>query len=65
MPQRNRYRMEPLPGLEGHAPAQQWGRAVPRQQQADQGWLPFSDGSQLGPLFDAAAQGQDGPTIAP
>ena len=32
---------------------------------AEQGCIPFSDGSQLGPLFDAVTQGQHGQTIAP
>lgn len=61
----NRYRMEPLPGLEAHAAAQQWGPAPEACPTTEQGCLPFSDGSQLGPLFDAAALGQDGPAIAP
>ena len=61
----NRYRMEPLPGLEGHAETQQWGPAPEARTTAEQGCIPFSDGSQLGPLFDAAAQQQHGQTIAP
>ena len=52
----NRYRMEPLPGLEAHAEAQHWGPAPEASPVAEQGWLPFSDGSQLGPLFDAGEQ---------
>jgi hypothetical protein len=57
MPASNRYRMEPLPDLEGHAQPKQWGPAPEPSPDAEQGWLPFSDGSQLGPLFDTAAQG--------
>ena len=54
----NRYLMEPLPGLEGHAAAKQWGPAAEPCPEVEQGWLPFSDGSQLGPLFDAGQQHQ-------
>ena len=54
----NRYRMKPLPGLEGHAAAKQWGPAAGSSPEVEQGWLPFSDGSQLGPLFDAGQQHQ-------
>lgn len=54
----NRYRMEPLPGLEAHAEAQHWGPAPELSPGAEQGWLTFSDGSQLGPLFDAGQQHQ-------
>ena len=54
----NRYRMKPLPGLEGHAAAKQWGPAAGSSPEVEQGWLPFSDGSQLGPLFDAGRQHQ-------
>ena len=61
----NRYRMEPLPGLEAHAEAQHWGPAPEPSPEVEQGCIPFSDGSQLGPLFDAAAQQQHGQTIAP
>lgn len=57
----NRYRLEPLPGLEGHAAAKQWGPAAGASHEVEQGWLPFSDGSQLGPLFDGGQphQGQE------
>jgi hypothetical protein len=52
----NRYLLEPLPGLEGHAGAKHWGPAARASPEVEQGWLPFSDGSQLGPLFDAGQQ---------
>ncbi len=61
----NRYRMELLPGLGSHAESQQWGPAPGARTTAEQGWLPFSDGGQLGPLFDVAAQEQAGQAIAP
>ena len=54
----NRYLLEPLPGLEGHAAAKQWGPVAGASPEVEQGWLPFSDGSQLGPLFDAGQQHQ-------
>lgn len=49
---RHRYRLEGIPGLDG-ATAREW--TPPPQRLADpaqQGVLPFSDGSHLGPLFD-------------
>ena len=54
----NRYLLEPLPGLEGHAAAKQWRPVAGASPEVEQGWLPFSDGSQLGPLFDAGQQHQ-------
>ena len=45
----NRYLLEPLTGLEGHAAAKHWGPAAEPSPEVEQGWLPFSDGSQLGP----------------
>jgi hypothetical protein len=54
----SRYQMEPLPGLESHAAAKQWGPAAGASPEVEQCWLPFSDGSQLGPLFDAGQQHQ-------
>lgn len=54
----NSYLLEPLPGLEGHAAAKHWGPAAGASPEVEQGWLPFSDGSQLGPLFDAGQQHQ-------
>jgi hypothetical protein len=49
-----RYRLEGIPGLIG-ATAREWN---PPQLQltdtAQQGVLPFSDGSHMGPLFDIA-----------
>jgi len=54
----NRYRMEPLPGLEDQAEVRHWGPAPERTSKAEQGWIPFSDGSQLGPLFAASQQRQ-------
>jgi hypothetical protein len=53
-----RYLLKPLPGLEGHAAAKQWGPAPEPSPEVEQGWLPFCDGSQLGPLFDAGQQHQ-------
>ena len=50
----HRYRLEGIPGLDG-ATAKEW--TPPVQSLADpaqQGVLPFSDGSHLGPLFDMA-----------
>ena len=47
-----RYRLEGIPGLDG-ATAKEWGPpAAQRPELAQQGVLPFSDGSHLGPLFD-------------
>ncbi len=60
----NRYRMEPLPGLEGHVEAQQWGPAPVASTTAERSELALSDDGQLGPLFDAAAQEQHGPGIS-
>lgn len=54
----NRYLLEPLPGLESHAAAKQWGPVAEASTEVEQGWLPFCDGSQLGPLFDAGQQHQ-------
>ena len=54
-----RYRLEGIPGLDG-ATAREWN--PPQQQLADtaqQGVLPFSDGSHLGPLFDIATTTTD------
>jgi hypothetical protein len=45
----HRYRMEGHPGL---AEAREWSPPAPPQQKPEQGWLPFSDGGQLGPLFN-------------
>lgn len=61
----NRYLLEPLPGLEGHAAAKQWGPVAGASLDVEQGWLPFSDGSQLGPLFDAGQQHQDEEPLRP
>jgi hypothetical protein len=61
----SRYRMEPLPGLEAHAETQQWGPAPEACTRTEQCCIPFSDGGQLGPLFDAAAQEQHDQAIAP
>ena len=61
----NRYLMEPLPGLEGHAAAKQWGPAAGGSPEVEQGWLPFSDGSQLGPLFDVGQQHQSEEPLQP
>jgi|688.fasta_scaffold754856_2 hypothetical protein len=48
-----RYRQEALP-IEG-ATAKEWDRPQLRlTDPAQQGVLPFSDGAQLGPLFDIA-----------
>jgi hypothetical protein len=50
----HRYRLEGIPGLDG-ATAKEW--TPPVQSLADpaqQGVLPFSDGSHLGPLFEIA-----------
>ena len=46
----HRYRMEPLPGLP--AGATEWSPPAPPQEKPEQGWLPFTDGGQLGPLFN-------------
>ena len=61
----NRYLMEPLPGREGHAAAKQWGPAAGGSPEVEQGWLLFSDGSQLGPLFDAGQQHQGEEPLQP
>ena len=61
----NRYLMEPLPGLEDHAAAKQWGPAAEPSPEVEQGWLPFSDGSQLGPLFDVGQQHQSEEPLQP
>ena len=61
----NRYLMEPLPGLEGHAAAKQWVPAAGGSPEVEQGWLLFSDGSQLGPLFDAGQQHQGEEPLQP
>ena len=48
-----RYRLEALP-IEG-ATAREWNPpALQLADAAEQGVLPFSDGSHLGPLFDIA-----------
>ena len=47
---KHRYKQEPLP-IDGAEP-RQWSPQVERTEKPDQGWLPFSDGSQLGPLFN-------------
>ena len=49
MPQ-HRYRQEPLP-VPGAEP-REWSPLGPSPAKPAQGWLPFSDGSQLGPLFN-------------
>ena len=49
MPQ-HRYRQEPLP-VEGAEP-REWSPLVQATAKPAQGWLPFNDGSQLGPLFN-------------
>jgi len=57
-----RYRLEGIPGLDG-ATAREWN--PPQLQLADtaqQGVLPFSDGSHLGPLFDTATTTTTEPT---
>ena len=61
----NRYLLEPLPGLESHAAAKHWGPAAEPSPEVEQGWLPFSDGSQLGPLFDAGQQHQGEEPLQP
>ena len=61
----NRYLMEPLPGLAGNAAAKQWGPAAGGSPEVEQGWLLFSDGSQLGPLFDAGQQHQGEEPLQP
>jgi len=53
---RPRYRMEGLPGI---APAREWNPPAPPRDRPQQGWLPFSDGGQLGPLFDTTTAAQD------
>lgn len=50
----HRYRQEPLP-VEGGKP-REWSPTVQRTEKPAQGWLPFSDGSQLGPLFNLTPQ---------
>jgi hypothetical protein len=47
---RHRYRQEPLP-VEGAEP-HEWSPSVQRTEKPFQGFLPFNDGSQLGPLFN-------------
>jgi hypothetical protein len=47
---KHRYRQEPLP-VDGAEP-REWSPEVQRTEKPAQGWLPFSDGSQLGPLFN-------------
>ena len=51
----HRYRMEGLPGL---GEAREWSPPPPPRERPQQGWLPFSDGSQLGPLFNTTAEGE-------
>lgn len=51
----HRYRMEGLPGL---AEAREWSPPAQPQAKPEQGWLPFSDGGQLGPLFNHHHQGE-------
>lgn len=52
MTRRPRYRLDPLPGIP-EATAREWGPpAAQRPELAQQGVLPFSDGAQLGPLFN-------------
>jgi len=46
----HRYRQEPLP-IKGAEP-REWSPLVQRTERPAQGWLPFNDGSQLGPLFN-------------
>jgi hypothetical protein len=55
---RHRYRVDALPGLEEAAAAQEWSPAALPQEQPRQGWLLFSDGAQLGPLFNTSAEEQ-------
>jgi len=47
---RHRYRQDPLP-VEGAEP-REWSPLVQATEKPAQGWLPFNDGSQLGPLFN-------------
>ena len=49
-PMEHRYRQEPLP-VDGAEP-RDWSPLVQRTEKPSQCWLPFSDGSQLGPLFN-------------
>lgn len=51
---RNRYRLNPIPGLE--LPPVEWSPpAALRPAAPIQGQLPFGDGSHLGPLFNLPA----------
>ena len=49
-----RYRQEGIPGLDGATPREWNPPALQLSDPAQQGLLPFSDGAQLGPLFDIA-----------
>lgn len=53
-----RYKLPPLPGLEQAAAAKEWNPDAKPQERPSQGWLPFSDGGQLGPLFNTAEEVQ-------
>ena len=46
----HRYKQDPLP-IAGAEP-REWSPTVQRTEKPAQGCLPFSDGSQLGPLFN-------------
>lgn len=48
------YRQEPLP-IPGAQP-REWSPPVQRTEKPIQSWLPFSDGSQLGPLFNTTTE---------
>jgi hypothetical protein len=55
-----RYRLDPLP-IEG-ATAREWDRpTLQLSDPASQGVLPFSDGGQLGPLFNTTTEKNHGP----
>lgn len=51
---RHRYRQEPLPVPE--AEPLEWSPPAQRTHKPAQGWLPFSDGGQLGPLFNSTPE---------
>lgn len=48
---RTRYRQEPVPGLPGGQAREYDPPGLFLAPQALQGFIPYSDGSQLGPLF--------------
>ena len=62
-----RYRLEGIPGLDGATARELDPPALQLADTAQQGVLPFSDGSHLGPLFNTTttAPPPAGPAAAP